>query len=94
MKNTAAGPQKYKHSSRVTWRRVGNEAVLLDLESSDFFSLNEVGMLIWDRIGSGASLDEIRTAIDQDYAAPGDRIKKDLTSLIDLMLKKKLLEAR
>ena len=38
-------------------------AVILDIASDQFFSLNPIGALIWTRLGNGETLDQIKTAI-------------------------------
>ncbi len=90
-KNSA---EKYKHAERAAWRQVDKEAVILDLESSDYFSLNEVGVLIWEKLGAGADLDEIAQAVCAEYDVEEAKAKKDASSLVSDLLKKKLIEVR
>ncbi len=83
---------KYKHADHVSWRRVENEAVVLDLNSSDYFSLNETGLLIWEKIGEGSNLEELAEAVAAEYDVEEKAAKTDVKKLVDELLKKKLIE--
>ncbi|HVA66132.1 MAG TPA: PqqD family protein [Elusimicrobiota bacterium] len=85
---------KYKHAERAAWRQVDKEAVILDLESSEYFSLNEVGVVIWEKVGEGADLDAIVEAVCAEFDVDEAKAKKDATTLIGDLVKKKLLEVR
>ncbi len=85
---------KYKHAERAAWRQVDKEAVILDLESSEYFSLNEVGVLIWEKLGQGADLDAAVEAVCEEYDVDEAKAKKDASALIGELVKKKLLEVQ
>jgi hypothetical protein len=38
-------------------------AVILDIDKDQFFSLNPIGAMIWSRLGTGESLDQIKDTI-------------------------------
>lgn len=83
--------RKYKHASHVTWRQVEKDAVILDLNTSVYFSLNEVGVLVWERLGKGASVEEIRDEVCRVYDVPAKTAQKDIEDLISQLKKKDLL---
>ncbi len=85
------GPEKFKHASHETWRQVEKEAVILDLDTSVYFSLNELGVLVWERLGDNASIAEIRDEVCRLYDVPAKTAHKDIELLIAAMLAKKLL---
>ncbi|MHB2025042.1 MAG: PqqD family protein [Elusimicrobiota bacterium] len=86
--------KKYKHAERAAWRRVEKEGVVLDLESSEYFSLNEIGVLVWENIGSGATIDKIAKTVEDEYDVTGDQARKDIDALVRELLKKKLIEEK
>jgi hypothetical protein len=83
----------YKHPSHIVWRRVDKEAVILSLDSSDYFSLNEVGALIWERLGKGEKPDAIQTALCAEFDVPPAKALKDIDALIAELSGKGLLLA-
>ncbi len=91
-KNLAA--EKYKHADHVAWRRVAEEVVVLDLNSSAYYSLNEVGAFVWERLGQGQSLRDIATALCEDYDVEEKQARKDVDAVVQDMIKNKILEPK
>ena len=52
---------------QVMSRLVGDETVLLDLESGIYFGLDGVGKRIWESVGEGLSLGETAAAIASEF---------------------------
>lgn len=92
MKTVPARRRKYKHARHVSWRRVGNETVLLDLNTSAYFSLNPVGSLVWEGLGAGRSLREIAEGVCRKYGTDPDKVQKDIQALLAQLLKQGLLQ--
>ena len=64
----------------VTWRKTGEEAVILNLETSEYYSANETGTFIWEQLSAGKKPGKIAAApalAAEDTAA----FLKDLTQL-------------
>jgi len=53
--------------AKVMSRLVGDETVLLDLESGIYFGLDGVGKRIWESIGEGLTLGQIAAVIVSEY---------------------------
>jgi len=75
-------------SQAVTWRKAGEEAVILNLETSEYYSANETGSFIWELLSSGKKAGKIAEALAAEYGiapaqAEGDieDFLKDLTRL-------------
>lgn len=66
-------------------------AVLLDIEQGICFSLNPVGLKIWDLLKKKSSLDQIVTALAADFAVPRDQLRSDACEFIDSLRVKQLL---
>lgn len=81
----------YRHMSHVAWRRVEEESVLLNADTSEYYSLDPVATLIWERLGRGESLDRIANHVAEEYAVPGERAAKDAQAFISDLLKEGLI---
>lgn len=68
------------------------EYVLLDLQSGDFFGLDELGSLIWSMIEQQKTVPEIVEAICSTYDAPEERVTQDVSALIAQFVGKGLVE--
>lgn len=58
------------------------DAVLLDLESSRYFKLNRVGAHIWERLGAGATVSDLRRSVMESFDVDPDRCIRDLDNLL------------
>ncbi len=92
MKKMSVAPSgKYKHAPHVAWRRVEDESVLLNVDTSDYYSLDPVATEIWERIGKGQRAGKIAVSVAESYGMPKSKVSKDTQSFISSLLKEKLL---
>lgn len=72
-----------QRSDEVLFQQVGDEAVLLDLASEQYFGLDPVGTRIWGLLGQDDHLQQVYDALCREYNAEPARIGSDLLALID-----------
>jgi hypothetical protein len=78
---------------QVVARIVGNETVILDLESGTYFALDNVGARIWLLLEAGKSLLEVCDVIVQEFEVSRDELDRDVLALVRDLLDKKLIAA-
>lgn len=66
----------------VVARRVGDETVILDLESGTYFGLDPVGARIWELIAEGHTLDSICATMLEEYEVDEERLQEDVRALV------------
>lgn len=76
----------------VIERIIDGEAVLLDLKTGVYFSLNETGSLIWELLDGVATIPEISEAISKKYEADIETIENAVTELMLELEEQKLVE--
>lgn len=81
-----------RHRPGILFRDLAGEAVLLDPDAGLYFGLNEVGTRAWNLLGDGASLGAVHAALQEEYAAPAERIWDDLLALVQELLEHRLIE--
>lgn len=91
-RTTQSKPQAFKHARRVAWRKVADEAVILDVETATYYSLNGAGLKIWELLGAGRSAAEISRDLAREYDAPEETIRRDVEELTRRMRQEKILE--
>src|SRR4051794_5208507 len=69
-------------SSDVLFRVVDGEALLLDVRSGDYFSLDPLATEIWQRRNDGERLDEISSTIAARYSVDEARVRSDLEEFV------------
>lgn len=87
---------KYRvNSSLATWRVLDGEAVIINNETSYYYSLNKTGTYIWSLlVDDEMSVDEIIESVSSEYGLDGEAIKQDITAILDNLYKEKLVEGK
>lgn len=72
---------------------VGDELVMMDVDSGQYFSLDAIGCDIWRRLERPVRVADLCAALEQAYAAPLEVITGDVLRLLDQMAGKGLVKA-
>ena len=75
----------------VLSRLVGEETVLLNLESGIYFGLDGVGKFIWDSVSDGRSLAETVDSIVAEYKIGEDQATTDVVDFTATLVERGLL---
>ena len=84
----------FEHAPHIVWRRVDQEAVLLDTETSEYYSLNPVSTEIWERLGKGETVGDVALSLSSDFGEDEARVARDAREFISDLLKEGLLLPR
>lgn len=76
----------------VIYRNVDNQAVIVDLESSYYCNLNEIGTIIWEQIDGQKTLSDIAGYICDKFEIPEEQALEDVREFLDDIRKKGLIE--
>jgi Coenzyme PQQ synthesis protein D (PqqD) len=68
---------------RVIAQQVEGQSVLLDVDSGEYFSLNEVGGLVWDLCDGSHSVASMVDAICEQYDVESSVVLNDATELLE-----------
>jgi hypothetical protein len=69
-------------SPEVISQEVSGETVLLDLESENYFGLDEVGTRIWQLMKETSDLKAIYQTLLTEYDVSEERLQQDLNTLL------------
>ena len=83
----------YARCPDVIEREVDGEAVLLDLKTGIYYSLNEVGSEVWKLIDGKRSVREVAQWVVENYEIDRLTAEKDVKELLEDLLKEKLIAA-
>jgi hypothetical protein len=78
----------------VLFRLVGEEGVLVNLNTELYLGLNAVGTRMWDAISSASSIQAAYDRLLQEYEVEPAQLREDLEEFVDQLLGQKLIEAR
>ena len=83
---------KYKICKNITWRETTEEIVVLNLQTSEYYSTNSVGSQIWELIAKTGSKNEIVDFLAQEYQITPKAAEKDINDFLKNLLKLKLIQ--
>ena len=66
-------------------------AVLLDIEQGICFSLNPVGLRIWEMVKNRKSVDQIADTLAQDFPVPRSQLVSDVLEFLQALETKRLI---
>lgn len=72
--------------ANVAARRVGEETVILDLDSGNYFSLDDIGTRIWELLAEGNALGQICSAVLEEYEVDRPQLEQDIADLTQNLL--------
>jgi hypothetical protein len=76
---------------RAVWREVGEEVVVLDVETATYLSLNGSGGALWKRLDTGATPNELVAELVSAYGVPEARASKDVEDFLHVLRERSLL---
>lgn len=50
-------------TSRLSWRAIDGQIVVLDLERSEYFVVNDTGAVVWELLADGTTMDDLVAAL-------------------------------
>ena len=65
------------------FRELAGEAVLLNLESGTYFSLDEIGTYFWNALTTTSTLQEAYDFLLSEYDVEPENLRHDLSGLLD-----------
>lgn len=71
-----------------------NELVLLNLEAECYFGLEEIGTRMWQALTTAHSIDDAHTMLSTEFDVDAERLRQDLSELIEKLTEKGLLRVR
>ena len=86
--------QKITFADTVFAQEVDAEMVLLDMESENYFGLDEVGTAIWQAMQEKDTLQEVFDILMEQYDVEEEVLEKDLSDFVGKLLESGLVELK
>ena len=87
---SADGRLRMNHDE-VTGKVIDGEAVIINVVTGRYYSLEEASCVAWVHLTAGASTDDVVTAVTERYDADPDQVAGDLEALLKELRAEKLL---
>ena len=78
-------------TNKISYRIVGEETVILNLDNGDYYGLNDVGTAVWEMIIAGKTLSEILNKLKHVYDTEENILQNDIKKLLSDLVKEGLI---
>lgn len=86
------GGENLRPSKDVVSRRVGDDIVLVNLQSDEMYSLNSTGARAWELLGEGHDLEAIDATLADEYDVDLEEVRRERETLVDELKQRGLVE--
>jgi hypothetical protein len=87
------GPQSQPaHGAQVIAQKAKDLLVLLNLDTGEYYNLDEVGTRIWELCDGARTISEIARCIREEFDASGDPIEQDVQTFVEELAQDKLVD--
>ena len=86
--------KKVTFADTVFAQEVDGEMVLLDMNSENYFGLDEVGTAIWQAMQEKETLQKVLDVLLEQYEVESDVLEKDLADFINKLVESGLVELK
>jgi len=83
--------ETFKHAPNTAWRRIDDEAVVLDLRTSVYYSLNDTAAFVWERVGEGLNAEQIAQRLVEEFDPSPESALRDVEELLRDLRKNELI---
>ena len=85
-------PQRVILSTEALFQEIGGEGVILDLASSTYFGLDEVGVRLWQLRQENSTLKSAMVNLLSEYEVETDQLEQDVEKLIGQLIEAGLVK--
>jgi Coenzyme PQQ synthesis protein D (PqqD) len=79
-------------SPDVVHRRLGDEMVLVHLQTNEIFALNETGARFWELLAAGRSRAEIESTLTAEFDVTRVDLRREIDALLTELSRKSLVQ--
>lgn len=81
-------------SPDVQGTSLGGETVLLDLSTGRYYTLNQVGSVIWEHCTGHSTISDIHTVLCDRFEVSSERALADLVAMVNQFVQEGLLQQK
>ena len=75
----------------ITWRKTGEEAVILNLETSEYYSANGAGTFVWELLNAGTKPGKIAESLADEYGITPAQAEQDISAFLKDLARLKII---
>jgi hypothetical protein len=83
---------KYIQNKKVIQSKIGDEVVMLDMDSGFYFGLNSVASIIWGMLEKAISFEEVTNELMKEYNVDRQTCENDTRSFWNQLLERNIIK--
>ena len=83
--------EKYIQNKKIIQSKIGEEVVMMDMDSGFYFGLNSVASAIWSKLENEITLDALVEEMLKDYAVEKMLCEHDTKELLEQLREKNII---
>ncbi|MFQ5741586.1 MAG: PqqD family protein [Acidobacteriota bacterium] len=87
MENSAC----YAVDPEVTFQKLGEETVLVNLTTGKIHHTNDTGSRVWELLKEGRSVGEILELLEKEFEASREALQSDVTAFVELLTQESMI---
>lgn len=87
---TLSGGSRVARKANLPWKILEDVGLVLDLDTGDYYELDEVGLVIWQALDGDRTLAECARAIASSYTVAEDVAERDVQEFVEELLDRRL----
>ena len=88
-------PVRFEPNPNVVMTKLDERsAVVLDLNTKQYYTLNETGIRIWELLHEGRMTDEIAAALQAEYEVESERALRSIAVFCEMLTRERLMHAK
>jgi hypothetical protein len=81
-------------SGNVISKEAAGEAIVLKLQTMEYYSLNEVATTVWNEVACPCGIQDVVRTVAAEFGIPAETAMGDLKPFLDGLLREGLIESR
>jgi len=84
--------KKYIQNKKIIHSKIGEEYVMMDIDSGFYFGMNSVGSVIWDHLEQAKTFHELVIKLMLEFQVDQQVCELDTKDFLDELLEKNLIK--
>lgn len=84
--------KKYIQNKKIIQSKIGEEVVMMDVDSGFYFGMNGVGSIIWKHLSTAMTLEEIVSSLMDEFNVDKSICESDTIEFLNNLLEKKIIK--
>lgn len=90
--NNLTSKKKIKRNSGLVYNEIDGQVVMLNLKKEAYYSLNEVGSVIWTELSDPCTLEDLIKRLIEKYEISASRCSEDIEPFLNELVELGVIE--